>query len=500
MVEEMYVKKEVYRKIGIIINLFLYFVYAILMMVRTKVFITRYGSEVNAVFQTANQIFTYFSLLESGMGMAYQFRLYESINRKNIEKIIALFMGLRLSMKKVALKMLVFLGCVAIIYPFVINRIALSMIEAGGILFLFGLRLVIPYFTSVASKTLLSIYDYKYFTDIVDGIASIIIIFIEMTLITFFHPSIYVVLIIGCIGNIIMGIIYTILIWKFCDGVKGKKAVPDFEPENMTGDIFVLKIAGLLNGSIDMIILSITNIMLITPYHAYNTVIGYIATIINKVDENYRTKIGLMIDRKDSHLYDYFQMFIAYHMIVAIVSVTLFALNINDFVSLWLGKDFQLSSTCTVLLSVYLIHVTTRDILYLIREGAGLYKESKWFSLQEGIVNLLLSILLARHWGIEGVLFATVFSTFALFIPKTAKIVYQVMGKRNMLWLDHLMIGGVALFLVIILNRTFGTANYITWIDFMMKILKEGVVCILVSIVTVLLLKWKYLSKVLLNK
>lgn len=496
----MIIKKELYRKIGIIISLFLYLIYAILMMVRTKILIINYGSEVNAVFQTANQIFTYFTLIESGMGMAYQFRLYKSVNQKNIEEIAALFMGLRQSMKKVAFKMLVLLVCVAIIYPFIINRVSLSIIDTGGILFLLGLRLVIPYFTCIASKVLLNIYDYKYLTDVVESIAAIIFIFMELLLIIFFHPSIYSILLIGCVGNIIIGVIYTFLIWKYCGEVKGKKVIPDVEPESMTRDIFILKIAGLLNGSIDMIILSVTNIMLVTPYHAYNTVTGYIATIVNKIDENYRTKIGLMIEKNDPALYDYFQIFISYHMIVAIVSVTLFALNINAFVMLWLGEEFELNGTCIILLSIYLIHITTRDILYLLREGAGLYKESKWFSLQEGITNLFLSIFLVRYWGIEGVLFATVFSTFVMFIPRTAKLVYRVMGKKNTLWIDHFIIGFIALCLVLICNKVFGTVNYTSWIEFMIRIFQESIVCIVVSILVVLLFKWKYLKKILIKK
>ncbi len=52
-------RKEIRRQLGIICSLFMYFLYVVLLMIRTKMLIVNYGSEVNAVFQTSNQIFTY---------------------------------------------------------------------------------------------------------------------------------------------------------------------------------------------------------------------------------------------------------------------------------------------------------------------------------------------------------------------------------------------------------------------------------------------------------
>lgn len=489
-------KKGLKRQIGIFISLGLYFVYAVLLMVRTKALVESYGSEVNAVFQTANQIFSYFVLIESGMSMAYQFKLYEPINNHNIEKIVSLFSGLKISMRKIALKMLVLLIVVAVGYPFIMNRVLISTNEAGMMLFLLGLRLVIPYFTSMASKALLNVYDYRYLLDTLDSLAYLVITMIELYTITWRLP-IYLILLIGCLENIIMGMVYVFLLMKLCSEVKGQKAEPDLEPERMTKDIFFLKMTGLLNAHIDTIILSIVNIMLVTPYQAYNMILSYASSVVNRIDENYRTKIGLKIERKDSDLYDYFQMFMAYHMIVASISVSMFASNINNLIYLWLGREFILSDFCVAMMSIYLIHLMTRDIFYLVRDGAGLYKESKWLSLREGIANLILSIILVRHWGIEGIIFATVFSTFVLFIPSNARLVYQVLNKRNTLWMDFLIIGGVSFALIVIFKSHIKVYEILSWGSFLLDLLKEGVLCLVVSSVTVILFKWRHIRVIL---
>lgn len=192
--------KETKRYVGIICSLFMYFVYVILLTVRTKMLIGSYGSEVNAVFQTSSQIFTYLILFESGMSAAYQFKLYEPVNDKDMKKIAGLFNGLKKSMRKIALRMTAVLLVIAVIYPFIMNRVSISFMKAGLILCLLGIRFVIPYFVSIANKTLLNVYDYKYVADNVDSLGYLAITAVEILAIRLLHWPVYGVLLIGCIS------------------------------------------------------------------------------------------------------------------------------------------------------------------------------------------------------------------------------------------------------------------------------------------------------------
>ena len=285
--------KETKRQIGIVCSLFMYFLYVILLMMRTKVLIVSYGSEVNAVFQSSNQIFLYFILFESGMSAAYQFKLYGSVACKDAKRIASLFMGLKESMKVVALKMSVALLGVSVIYPFFMDKVSISLAKSGVMLFLLGIRFVIPYFVSIASKTLLNVYDYKYVVDNIDSFGYIIITIMEILAVVLFQWSVYSVLMIGCIGNLIIGSIYFFIVKIFCKEIQAEEIVPDFEPDEMTKDIFFHQITGLFNSNIDTIILSVVNIMLVTPYHAYYSTMNYFPQVINKISENYRTKVGM---------------------------------------------------------------------------------------------------------------------------------------------------------------------------------------------------------------
>ena len=494
-------RKESQRQLGIICSLLMYFLYVVLLMIRTKLLIANYGSEVNAVFQTSNHIFTYLILFESGMSAAYQFKMYGPVGTKDRKKIASLFKGLKKSMNKIALNMTVVLLAVSVAYPFIMNRVLLSFSKAGLMLFLLGVRFITPYAVSIASKTLLNVYDYKYIVDIVDSLGYIVITGTEIFAVYWMRCSVYSVLIIGCIGNVVIGFIYAFIVKKLCEEVCEKTSVSDSEPEGMTKDILFHQISGLLNSNIDTIILSIVNIMLVTPYHAYYSTMNYFPQVINKINENYRTKIGMKIKQHDQYLYSYFQVFMAFHMVAAIVSVSVFVLNINGFIYLWIGREFLLSKMCVLLLALYLMLRMTINIIFLVRDGAGLYKESKWLSFREGIVNLILSIILVRFWGIEGILFATVFATYTMLLPGNARLAYnKVMGRRNTVWIDYLVIMLTAASLVWGFGEWFGEIENLSWEILLFRLIGQAFAGTVIAVIVVVIVKWKYISRYLMKE
>ena len=135
--------------------------------------------------------------------------------------------------------------------------------KAGLILCLLGIRFVIPYFVSIANKTLLNVYDYKYVADNVDSLGYLAITAVEILAIRLLHWPVYGVLLIGCIGNIAIGLVYVFFIRKVCAGIQTGETVPDFEPEGMTQDILFHQSTGVLNNNIYTIILSVVNIILL---------------------------------------------------------------------------------------------------------------------------------------------------------------------------------------------------------------------------------------------
>ena len=144
----------------------------------------------------------------------------------------------------------------------------------------------------------------------------------------------------------------------------------------------------------------------------------------------------------------------------------------------------------------------TINIIFLVRDGAGLYKESKWFSFREGIVNLVLSVILVYFWGIEGILFATVFATYTMLLPGNARLAYnKVMGKRNTLWADYLvMIITVACLVWGFGDSAGGEVGSGSWNTLVPRLMGQTFVSVVVAVLVVVIAKWKYISQYLLKR
>ena len=83
------------------ICIFVFLLQGALTLLRTKVFIEFYGSEVNGVIELTHQIFSYIILLESGLGSAYLFKMYMPMTKSEYNKVNGLYKGLTNSLKKI---------------------------------------------------------------------------------------------------------------------------------------------------------------------------------------------------------------------------------------------------------------------------------------------------------------------------------------------------------------------------------------------------------------
>lgn len=480
---------------GLFIGLIFWGVYAILLMVRTKYVIKEFGDEINAINQSAQQIFNYFILFESGMCAAYLYKMYEPMAAKNKKKVASLYFGLTVSMRKIANKMLIACLPTSFIYAFLINRKETGYLKTCAIIFLYGFRFVIPYFISAEKKTLLTLYGKKYLVDIIDSMTNILIVLFELLLICMTDISIVHVLLFGSSVCILSGYVYRALAKKVCGNLMEIKVGASFEAEKMTNDILIHQIAGLLNSNIDTVLLSVANIQLVTRYQAYSSIFSYPVQFINKVSELFRAEFGLRLANHDRYLYRDFQRLLSFHMFVAVIAISVFVTNSTYFVKLWIGQEFSVGWQCVGLFALYMIPRMTLNVIYIVRDGKGLYAESKGFSIREAISNLILSIILVKFLGIEGVMFATVVSIYLGVVPGNSRIVFKdIFHKKNQLFLDYLIIVIASIISILVYYFLCGKYYVNTWSKLFASICIQIIIALVFSILLIGMYKSKYLK------
>lgn len=90
-------------------------------------------------------------------------------------------------------------------------------------------------------------------------------------------------------------------------------------------------------------------------------------------------------------------------------AISLFCL-LNPFIRLWAGEDYLFSIPTVFIISLNFFVGGLRQPVNMTKGSMGLYWQDRYKPLVGGIINLVVSILLALKWGVIGILIGTLVS------------------------------------------------------------------------------------------
>ena len=98
---------------------------------------------------------------------------------------------------------------------------------------------------------------------------------------------------------------------------------------------------------------------------------------------------------------------------------------LNPFITLWVGEEYLFSQwTVNIIVANFFVPAIL-NIVFMYRETMGLFEYGKYRQLAAGIVNIILSIILGKFWGVFGIFLATLVSALAIGAFPYPKIVYK---------------------------------------------------------------------------
>uniref|UniRef100_UPI0034D3E880 hypothetical protein n=1 Tax=Priestia megaterium TaxID=1404 RepID=UPI0034D3E880 len=440
---------------------------------RTNVIITTYGTDMNSISQVAYQVFSYLTLFESGLGAAYLYKMYEPISSKQYQKVNALYLGLTISLKRISIKMLIGIALLALVYPFVLSENSVSYFSAFIVIILLGIRFVFPYYFTISKKNMLAITERQYLVVLIDGTINCLIIIFEIFLSKVLGLRIEYVLSVGILLSILSNYIYQSIVKRKCKDIINNEVQPLFDGDQMTKDIMVHQVASLANSKIDTLILSVVDLFSVTVYAAYDAVMTYPITLVNKIVDTIRASIGLKLASSVENTYSVFKEIMSINFFIASVTTSIFISVVNDFISLWIGEKFILNNYCVILFGAILMRRLIINSIYLVRDGQGLYKESKNYTLLTAVVNVILSVILVKVFGILGLLVATVLSSYLIMDLGNYYLVYCIVFKKKLvIYWDLFIVCVSVLISVICINAVIDTLDNnhtLTWITFIIN-------------------------------
>lgn len=388
--------------------------------VTRKLFIDSLGLEYLGVMGLLQNILGMLSIAELGIGSSIVFSLYEPLAKGDQQKVHVLIWLYRRWYMYIAGFIFVMGLC---LYPFLLNLApGLVHIPHYNIIFLlYLLGSVTPYFFSYNSTLYTaSQKDYK---------IQNLNIFIQ------FFSSVATVLVLWLYPNFILLIFCTQLIglagqcyiykkarqnWPWLKNAPTDTSIAPEDKQVITKNVRAMifhKIGDYcIYGTDNLVISKFVSLSAVGLLANYNTVLlafrNVVSSFFTAMIAGTGEKIVLASTAEIHTLFKEIN-FLAFWFF-GLCSVG-FYLCMDDLLTIWLGKQFLLSNWCLLFLSIDLFIAGMRIPPHIIKSGAGLFANDQYAPLIQSLINLGISIALAIHWGIAGVLLGTVIS--GLLVP-----------------------------------------------------------------------------------
>lgn len=409
----------------------IYFILVLFGIYKVRLFLNQLGPELYALNQLYGNLFSYLAIAEGGVGLALVYRLYPKLVEKKYDEINELYSGTKIIFRNIGLLMITAGFALTFIIPFILknNTISPNYITLTFMLFVFRSSLdnfsVMPRLIIQADQKMykinLKLFGSRFF-----------IILTEIVIIRAGYDYVY---------SLLPGIFFTLManwyinryVLKLYPWLK-KVDKKDFSTYSDTKHLLMHKGLTLVTKNIDVVFLSFfLGSYSVTIYSAYNYFVKFALDSFEHIFNAVKDAMGIIIQEDDSdEVYERVQEYFSIFDFIALIAITIFALNINKFIGLWIGKVY-LTDQLTLILFLILVYTSTlRQSYELTKTALGRFKETKKIATIQAILNVVLSMIFVQLYGIKGVLIGTILAFLLTDFWYYPYYIFVVVSKRKL--------------------------------------------------------------------
>lgn len=374
-----------------------------------RLFLLSYGSEVNGLINSVKQIFAYFALLEAGVGGATLQALYGPMARQDKREVSSILSATHSFYKKTGFAYAACVLIMAVVYPFLVKTDIATPVIVCIILFQ-GEAGVVKYFVTSKLQLLLKVDGKNYILTNISTIFSIFSNFARIALMSLGFDILWVqgVFCLVDICQVLIVVFYT----KKYYGWLNLKETPNFQAISQKNDVLVHQLSGLVFNNTDIIILTFfCGLSVVSVYSMYAMLFGLVASVITIASTSVNFAMGQLFHSDRER---YAQVQETYETYYLAFSVALFAIAyifILPFLRLYTEGVSDISYIDPWLPELFVCYQVLnygRNTSNNIIDYAGHYKQTKWRSALESLINLVVSLICVSQFGIYGVLAGTI--------------------------------------------------------------------------------------------
>lgn len=366
-----------------------------------------------------SNILTVLSLAELGFGSAMVYRMYAPVAVKDYQKTAALLQFYK--------KIYIIIGVVIFllglcVIPFM-DYIIKDKPDISGLTLYYILFLVntsISYWLSSYKASVLYADQKEYIKTNVQSATTILQSVLQIVLLLLFRKYL-LYLLIQLVGNIFLNLYVAHLVDKRYPEIQTYQGASLSAEERVQirkdTEALVLSRFGhvALNGTDNIIISAVVGVLWVGRLSNYTLICDSVTSVLCQITAAITGSLGNFFATEDKHAgyalfkkVEFLNFWLYGFSFIALVTL------LDPFVQIWAGGRFVLGLPISIAIAINFFVAGYMNTLWVFRSTLGLFKQGKFRPILVAILNIVLSIVLGRLWGVFGVLFATFLSRAAI--------------------------------------------------------------------------------------
>lgn len=416
-----------------------FFIISILVQFFTrKLFLDFLGDEFIGLTSTLRSLLGFLNLAELGIGTAIGYALYKPIyenNHEEINKIIAL---LGILYKRIGFFIFGTGIIISLFFPYFFGDTQFSLTLIYFVFYSFLTSALLAYFVNY-HMTLLEADQKGY---VVQGYFQTmnIIRLILQGLIAYHLQNYYIWVLMELLFSIVLSVIlrqkikshYPWLIITARKNFELVKAYPDIIKK--TKQLFLHKMGSFVkDGTDNILVYAFVNLQSVAFFGNYQLIFVNLLSLLQVTFSGTGAGVGNLVAEDDKKNIDkvFWEMMALQFFIAGFLSIAVYYL-ISPFVLLWIGEEYVLGYYIVILMIGNFFISIIRSPVQQFLNAYGLFSDT-WAPACEIIINLVISFIFGKLWGISGIMLGT-FSSLLIIVLLWKPYFLYAKGFKKSTW------------------------------------------------------------------
>ncbi|WP_417870481.1 lipopolysaccharide biosynthesis protein [Vibrio furnissii] len=462
-------------KKGLVISLSLTIVSSFLGFVVNKVFVSSLGIENLGLIKLFNQVVFYLAILDMGLATAATVALYKPLSINDNRKVSIVFNTISIFYRKISIYVII-LGI--LLTPSVVWLVNSS--DYYYVSFYWILNVLIASLNYSLSKySILFLADQKFVFVKLVTLGSLVIEKSVQVLVLMIFKSLTLYISISFLGFLLKYFLFRSELKKSYNLVSCTEL--DKSLKTSTSQLVFHKLSHIIIYNSDLVIISkFLSLSVVGVYSSYLMLSNLIVTIMGIVHSLLDPVLGKIVVEKEVFYNEklFFSMLKLSLFLSGFVFCVLYSFG-NDFVTLWLGKDFLLEDLSLFLISLVVCVEIVKWPIEVYKYKYGYFKDI-YSPIIEVSLNLIISLTLVSNIGLNGVILGTIISGVIVSFFIKPYLLFKYCFNRSFFSyfssfvVDSALCFFISSFIVFYLPSVWGPISSSTWGSFLISIISSA--------------------------